>query len=300
MTVIERLLFNGIFVHFERYLLTPYCFSNTFEQLRTRYLEWQKSKYIYSIDFSSFDQRIPNDLINLVLNHLSTHVRMNHQEYKLFTYLLKYHLSCDIVSSINGTTCIFKKKRGLMSGSALTNLLGSLINLFMILYLNEFYKLNVNLKSISIMGDDIIFSSNKLISINSLNNLYEKHFSMEISKDKSVIFYPGNRVYFLGHFFDDKGRYLDVEKTKLQLCISENYISEEVLSTNDRIWGKFCSILFKCSDGHEFYEIYYHSLLELLLLEKPIGYFYSLFNSDGNNKKKLDFEYYKAIGWRLQ
>jgi hypothetical protein len=195
---------------------------------------------------------------------------------------------------------MFRKKRGLMSGSALTNLLGSMVNLFTLLYLNRLYKLDVDKSSISILGDDIVFASDKKLSINDFALYYKKHFNLEISVEKSNVYSPGEQVYFLGHNFDQYGRYLNNAKTVVQLCISENYIPEEILSTNDRIWSKFCSILFKCSDGEQFFDHYKPRLMKILKLEKPIGYYYTLFNSDGDMYKKFEFESYKSNGWRSQ
>jgi hypothetical protein len=296
----EKMLFGEIFHHFERNKLTPYCFANNYIDLRNRYGQWQHYKYIYSIDYKSFDQTISNELIEMLLRFLFGRVFLNSKENSLFETILTYHTSCFIVTSIRGVTFMFQKKRGLMSGSSLTNLLGSLINLFIILYVNRVYRLSIDPKSISILGDDIIFASDRKFEISYIREIVKLHFNMEISVEKSQVFSAGERVFFLGHYFDDKGRYLDLERTKSQLCISETYIPEDTLSTNDRIWSKFCSILFKCSDGHAFYNLYKHSLLQKLRLAKPIGHYYSLFNNDGNSRKLVSFNEYKRNGWMLQ
>jgi len=300
IAVLEKMLFLEIFTHFERNKLTPYCMSNTHNELSLRYSKWQKYRFIYSLDFKAFDQKVENLLIHLAISFLSKKVNMSFLDNCIYQEILTYHKTCLIISSVNGITCMFRKKRGLMSGSALTNLLGSMINLFTILYLNIKFRLMIDTSSISILGDDIIFASNYKVSVDKLALLYKETFNMEVSIDKSKIFAPGEKVFFLGHYFDNNGRYLDISRTKLQLCISESYISEEILSTNDRIWSKFCSIIFKCSNGIEFFNCYKSSLLNVLKLEKPIGYYFSLFNGDGNVYKKHKFEAYKREGWRLQ
>jgi uncharacterized protein YdcH (DUF465 family) len=296
----EKMLFGGIFLHFERNLHTPYCFANRYIELRHRYIKWQHYKYIYSLDFKAFDQTIPNELIVMMLNFLSSKIFLNAKEKAVLRTILTYHTSCLVISCVRGLTFMFRKRRGLMSGSALTNLLGSMVNLFIILYINRVYRLSIDPKSISILGDDIIFVSDRKIELSYLSGVINHHFNMEISVEKSEVFSAGERVFFLGHYFDDKGRYLDLERTKSQLCISENFIPEDVLSTNDRIWSKFCSILFKCSDGEAFYNFYRHRLLEKLRLAEPIGYYYTLFNTDGNPRKLVHFNEFMRNGWTLQ
>jgi hypothetical protein len=300
VAVLEKMIFNGIFSHFEKNQMTPYCMSNTFEHLSKRYVKWQTKRHIYSIDFKSFDQKIENILLSTLLKFLSSKISLRVHDIDILDSIISYHCNCLIISSINGETCMFRKKRGLMSGSALTNLLGSMVNLFTLLYLNRLYKLDVDKSSISILGDDIVFASDKKLSINDFALYYKKHFNLEISVEKSNVYSPGEQVYFLGHNFDQYGRYLNNAKTVVQLCISENYIPEEILSTNDRIWSKFCSILFKCSDGEQFFDHYKPRLMKILKLEKPIGYYYTLFNSDGDMYKKFEFESYKSNGWRSQ
>jgi hypothetical protein len=300
IAVIEKMIFNGIFVHFENNKTTPYCMGNTYTDLAVRYSYWQNRNYIYSLDFEAFDQRLENDLIKLCIDFLSSKIQLSYYDKFLVNDILDYHRNCLIISCVNGLVCMFKKKRGLMSGSSLTNLVGSLINIFCILYLNRKYRLQIDTKSLSVLGDDIIFASNIKLELSDLSKLYNDEFYMKVSIEKSQIFLPSQKVFFLGHYFDMKGRYLDEHRVKLQLCISENFIHEEVLSTNDRIWSKFCSICFKCSDGSEFFNKYHRSLMYKLRLEKPLGYYYTLFNSDGDMYKKLKFEEFKLEGWRSQ
>lgn len=300
IATLEKMLFYNLFNHFELNKKTPYCYSNTFVDLSHRYKKWQNNKYIYSLDFSSFDQHINNQLLKLILEFIFRKISPTKVDKSIFNAILEYHLNSIIISSINNKTCAFRKRKGLMSGSALTNLLGSFINLFMILYLNTICRLEIDVNSISILGDDIIFCSQRKLSVEFLSVLFDHHFGMIVSPEKSQIFLPKEKVYFLGHYFDSDGRYIDFKKTRIQLVFSQTFISEDVLSTEDRIFGKFCSILFKCVEGNDLFEKYIIRLRSLLRADPSPGFFYSIFNDDGNMFKKLDFEYYKTQGWRLQ
>jgi len=186
-----------------------------------------------------------------------------------------------------------------MSGSSLTNLLGTLVNLFYLLYTNEKLKLNIDLSSISILGDDIVFASNKLISFNELNAFYETNFKQNLNIEKSEIFKQGEKVYFLGHYFDSEGRYLNRDRLEAQLCFSENYIPEDVMSTSDRVWSKFCSLLFKCSDGYDYFLKYKDKLLRLLKLDKVPDTYFSFYDNAGEFRR-LAFNDYAQNGWMNQ
>lgn len=299
LATLEKTIFGRLFDHFEKHKSTPYCYANTFEDLAPRYLKWQEKRFIYSIDFESFDQLIPNELIETCIDFLARYIVLTDHDRKSLAFIVKYHLSCKIVTRLNNKCTIFQKKRGLMSGSSLTNILGSMINLFMTLYLDKVYKLGIDPKSISIMGDDIIFASDKDISLSTLSTLYMKHFSMKISIDKSEKFAPGEKVFFLGYYFNHEGRYLSEDKVKLQLCISEHFIPEDVLSTNERVWSKFCSILFKCTDGSRFYDYYKARLFRLLKINGPLPLYTDLYGLDGVHNKIRNFNEYKERGWRL-
>jgi hypothetical protein len=299
VATLERMLFGNIFKHFELNKKTPYAYANIYPDLKERYNTWQSHPYIYSLDLASYDIRIAHLLITEGIDFLATHISLGTKEKVILNFLKEYHTQCLLLSSIDGKPFLFKKERGLMSGSALTNLLGSLINLFMLLYINKKYDLRVSFKSISIMGDDIIFATDRHISLEKISHLYRKHFDAIIHLEKSEVFSPGQKVFFLGYYFDNNGRYIDAEKTKLQLCISGSYVSEEDISTRDRIWSKFCSTIFRCSDGSLFFEEHYRKLLHTLELEKPIGYFYELFQGKLDKSRIRDFNYYKVSGWLL-
>jgi len=297
VSCLEKTLFSGIFKHFEKVKNTPYCYGNIFPDLSKRYELWQSHKYIYSLDIDSFDLNVNNDLISIILDFLVKFVPLNDNEIKVFEFIKYYHLNCYVVSkNENNKTVSFRKQRGLMSGSSLTSMLGSLINLFSIMYINEVEKLDLSLKGISVMGDDLIVCSNRNFKLDMFCRLFDSYFSQSVSNLKSEIFYPGQDVYFLGHYFNSNERKLNNERFKVQLCISENFISEDVMPLNERIISKFCSILFKCTDGSKIFDKYIDRLMSLIRLEQLPTFYYDLIDSE-NKSKMLSFEEYKQKGW---
>jgi len=268
----ERCLFDGMFKHFDKNKMTPYAYSNVYTDLSKRWLKWQKCKFIYSLDLEAFDQRISHVLLGHIFNFCSIFLKLNENERRMFNQIKDYHFNALICTSSNGVTCTFRKNSGLLSGSTLTNLFGSLVNLFQIYYYMFEHKLSICPDYVSVHGDDCILALDSKVEINSIAEYYLAHFSAVISVEKSEIFLPGDKVYYLGHFFDNVGRYLP-ERYKMQLIMSENYIPESVMSAVDRVSSKFCSILFKCSDGLSVFTEYQEKLKTLLNVTKlPIEY----------------------------
>jgi hypothetical protein len=265
----ERTIFDGIFRHFDKNRDTPYAYANIFPDLQKRWLHWQKSKYIYAFDLEAFDQRISNVILGHIFNFCLIFLKLNTYEYRLFRQIEMYHMNALICTSLyetsgaSGVTVVYNKRCGLLSGSTLTNLFGSLVNLFQLYYYMFDNKLSICPKSLSVHGDDCILAMDKLISIDNIASYFMSKFNCVISIDKSEIFFPNQRIYYLGHFFDNNGRYIN-ERWKLQLSLSESFISTDVLPTEQRIYSKFISLLSKCTDGFKiFYE--YQQKLNLLL-----------------------------------
>jgi len=299
VAALEKVLFGKFFTHFEKTKNTPYCYGNIFPDLAKRYDKWQNFSSIYSLDLKSFDQNIVNSVLQICLDFLAKHTSMSANEQILFSYLKAYHLNCNIVTSIGGKTTVFQKRQGLMSGSALTNLLGTLVNLFYILYADEELNLKIDTRSLSIMSDDIVFATNVGVRLQTLNTYYKDKFNQTLQIEKSEIFKPGERVYFLGHFFDSKGRYLNVDRLTLNLCFSEHYIPESVMNTYDRIWSKFCSLLFKCSDGKDYFDKYKDKLMRILGTKQMPKHYVNFWDTSGS-ASLLSFEEFKQNGWMKQ
>jgi len=265
----ERVIFDGIFKHFDRHKNTPYAYGNIFPDLSRRWLHWQKKKYIFSLDLESFDQRISNILLGHIFNFCLSHLKLNAYEYRLFRNIEMYHMNALISTSVydgacaSGVSITYRKQSGLLSGSTLTNLFGSLVNMFQLYYFMFENKISIDPSGIAVHGDDCILAIDKYVSIKDIARYFENTFKAIVSVEKSEVFLPSEKVYFLGHFFDCNGRYMN-ERWKLQLCISGNYISNELMSTEERVFSKFISLLSKCTDGSRiFYE--YHKKLERLL-----------------------------------
>jgi len=288
--VLERSLFNGFFIHFDKYKETPYAYSNIWPHLRKRYISCQNYKYTYSLDIKGFDMNVSNDIIRIIFDWMYTFLVLDAQGERDFQKLLDYHLNAKILLSSERQTITFQKERGLLSGSTLTNMLGSLVSMFCLQY---FYLdttgVLLNSKQLTLHGDDNILSTDKKFSLDFISEYFLKTFGSVISIEKSEIFTKGQKIYFLGHYIDENGRYLNKDRMIHQLCFGSHYISKDIMSSSERVFSKLCSLLFKCTDGWETFLGMKDKLLEILDLNELPNYYLDFAHIGGEiSKRKFD------------
>lgn len=275
--ICELSLFGGFFNHFERCKLTPYVFSNTHNELSKRWLCLQEFSHILAFDYSSFDQTISNDVLSLLFRYIRSHIMLNDKEQLMFLAIVKYHMTAKILTGIAGKPTLYRKNRGLLSGSVLTNLMGSFVNFFVIHY-SWISLFNALPQSTHFHGDDNLIGTNDPTIADKLTEYVMHTFGMELSKEKSEIFKRGENVYFLGHYFNSSERLLNEDRLNKQLCISSNYISKEIMSTEMRIISKLFSLLSKCSDGEKFFDTLRPRILNTLNINTLPTTFIRLFD----------------------
>jgi len=279
---LERQYFNGFFIHFEKYKDTPYAYANIWPNMKRRYINCQKYKYTYSLDIKGFDMNISNTMIKLVLDWMKSFLILNDEDQAMVNSIIEYHLNANVLLSSDRETIIFNKERGLLSGSTLTNLLGSMISMFCI----QYYTLSSTRTTLSnvaytVHGDDNIFGSDRKIKIDDIAEFYKKHFGLTISMEKSEVFNRGEQIYFLGHYIDTNGRYLNKDRMIRQLCFGSSYIDKSIMSSSERIISKLCSLLFKCVDGWDTFLSLKDRLLGLLDLSELPKYYQEITSIGG-------------------
>lgn len=263
---IEGIFAVPFFKHFDKNKDLSYCYGNVFTDLRPRIKHWNTRRFIYSLDFKGFDLSVQNYLIKTVFFGFIKHFLLINNSIinKLYLMVIDFHCHCSIVTSIDGDTCVMQKESGLMSGSVMTGFCGSIINLFTSVYFCLDHEIEIETFDINVLGDDNIMALNRQFSLEYLQEYFANTFGLIISIEKSEIFKPFEKIFFLGHYIDINGRYLDWQLAKYQLSYAENYIPENVMSTDLRLFSKFCSICVKCTDGHLFYQKYIDQLRPLL------------------------------------
>lgn len=304
---LENMFIRPFFDHFELNKTTSYCFGNKHPNIAQKIKDIRlEFKYIYSFDFSSFDQNVSDILIQISFCYIRSHLSFNNKIMEnIFWSLLRYSCYCPIVSNLDGVPVLFDKTRGVMSGSILTNLLDTIINCIMLTLMRRNFEIaEIHSKMLAIMGDDCLCGMNVYISLDEMNSFFKHMFGAELSIEKSNIYKSSDNtsVYFLGYEIDEYGRYSDFELMQRQLMCSESFIPESVLPTKTRLFSKMASLFFKCSDGHKYWDIYAPLLADILGCEVPETFvqIYQLSSDPIDLVTELSIEYYKLHGWIIQ
>lgn len=299
--VCEAMFASGLLDHMSS-ISSPYVYNDKFPQLAERWKSLQKYANILSLDIKGFDLSVPLELIYIYFSWQRSHIKFDTLEQaKLFENIRNYNMSCLIATSIDGKSVLFSKLCSVMSGSFNTNLMVTFVNMFIVIYHCHANNIEVNSIDLHLKGDDILVGTNSDDLLDGLVETYSKTFLMTVALDKTQVFKRRQRIYFLGYYFDDKGRYLDWKLTKLQLSISENFIPESVMPTFERLFSKLCSICFKCSDGYVFFDMYINDLLRYCNKTRMPTTFSEIFTITGEDQYAMrDFAEYRVNGWLNQ
>lgn len=157
-------------------------------------------RYIYQLDYSKFDGTISKQLIKMAFGIFRTHFNLDDEQYTNFKQVESYFIHTPIVMP-DGKLYVGKEK-GVPSGSYFTNLVDSIVNYFLIEYINIKFKMSVPKDSILVMGDDSVFASNVKVSFDEIKNTLSR-FGIIVNTVKSRISDHKDSVHFVG--FDWKG-----------------------------------------------------------------------------------------------
>lgn len=149
----------------------------------------------YCLDFSSFDATVNNALLDIAWDILhSLLVIQDEWEENIFAYVRSLFTHTPLALP-NGTLVIVHT--GIPSGSLLTQLMDSIVNLLLIT--SAQIKYHGSYLETSVMGDDSLFiAPNRFVDLDELKNFFEP-YGIILNVDKSVVTPYMSEVIFLGH-----------------------------------------------------------------------------------------------------
>jgi len=252
VTLIEQTFVTPLLQHFMAIPKTrcPYAIGNNLSDLVLFYNNAQRHKYVLSLDFSRYDLTVPTELIVASFSIIKSMFALNHFQAQIFDFIGNYFISCPILGFIDEKPSLFYKKRGIPSGSSFTNVIGTIANLL----IWSIYEIESGMHSdpsyIKTLGDDIIIATSRQYSLIEISAFIKEKFGMELNVEKSEFFNRGEKVYFLGAYFDGNGRYIDRELTYLQMSITPGTEFVPIEDEMYRLWSKLSSICYKHTDGY--------------------------------------------------
>jgi hypothetical protein len=239
-----------------------YSIGSNYLHLKSFWIGAKNYKFQYMLDYSGFDQHVCSTFISLFFHFVRRSFSLNHKESKILDALERYHLTAKVWI---GPDRFINRTGGVLSGSAFTNIMDSFVNTFMIVYFLLDHGIKVDFDQLRVMGDDVWLALNKHFPLEYLQSYFYKTFGMIINSDKSGYYVQGGKpVYYLGAWIDDKKRYIDEDLCLAQLIVSERYIDVSVMSKEERVFSKFCSILSKFTDGVYVWNKHVHYIASLI------------------------------------
>lgn len=159
--------------------------------------------YAYSTDVSSFDSSIDAGLINVAFKILSTWFDLEQIEptssvpyWKIYRDVKWYFIHTPIFMPDGN---VYKgKKHGVPSGSYFTQMIDSIVNVILVGAISSSFHLNVSKDDIYVLGDDILFWSDRLVSLKHISNFASRLFHMKFNSSKSALFHCNETIHYLG------------------------------------------------------------------------------------------------------
>lgn len=186
------------------------------------------NRYAYTTDVSSFDASAPKKLIEVAFNILATWFDLEQVEPTSgVMYAQAYEMVRDyfihtpiIMPDLN----VYKgKKHGVPSGSYFTQLVDTIINVIYVGAISHRFNLFVGKEDVNVLGDDVIFWSNRKIALEYMTQFASQLFSVEFNLKKSKSFRYDEIIRYLGRDWDNGVPTIELDEILIRMTQPESY-----------------------------------------------------------------------------
>jgi hypothetical protein len=194
MTMLEAMYARPLIQH---YLVaqTPMAFGKYRWELVGNLQKIENHSVRLGLDFSSFDSSIHPYLIDLAFKVLRSHFPKTQEVDDDFKTIIQYFIHTPIVMSDGN---IYRKHKGVPSGSYFTQLVDSIVNYAALSYAGLACNFKFVRDSIKVLGDDSIVGIDRDVSIEQISSALSD-LGLIVNTEKSAIRYFGQSMPFLGH-----------------------------------------------------------------------------------------------------
>jgi hypothetical protein len=166
--------------------------------------EISQSKFKTAVDFKSFDKTVPKYLIEVAFHILAQNINFGDYEgygvadarrnYKAYQFITNYFINTPI-RICNGER--YRKSAGVASGSYFTQLIDSVVNYIVVLWLS-LHQHGECPEYIKVLGDDSVFGSGRQFNLRDADKLLQI-LGMKINISKSICSESYGDLTFLGY-----------------------------------------------------------------------------------------------------
>lgn len=229
MTAIEGLLAYPLNQHFKTHN-TPMAYAKTSVDLGTRLrVSSYHKEWCYSLDMSQFDATLCSDIINDAFKILRTWFDLEQIEpvsgvsvREILSVIRHYFINTTIV--MPDQHIYIGKNHGVPSGSYFTQMIDSVCNCIIAGTISSKFSLNIQLEDLFILGDDIVFWSNRKVSLDSISRYAGVQLGVKLhGQEKSNIYHYDEDIHFLGRDWMNGLPSLDENGILSRMVFPESY-----------------------------------------------------------------------------
>lgn len=228
MTALEGIFARPLIDHFKK-VPGQMAFGMSTGELGSRLrVASRHNEWAYSTDVSSYDSSIPASLIAEAFKILKTWFKLSQVEptsqvsYSvIWDQIVNYFIHTPIVMP-NGN--VYKgKKHGVPSGSYFTQMIDSIVNVIVVGAISHHFNLYVSKEDIFVLGDDILFWSDRNVALSHIADYATQRFGMKFNESKSSKFHWNETIHYLGRDWNGGIPTLSQEEVLKRMTQPENF-----------------------------------------------------------------------------
>lgn len=230
MTILEGLVARPLITEYQKGF-TPMAFAMPVGVLGSKLrVSSYHNKYAYSFDMSSYDSSLAATLIRsafyIIKSWYDLDAEIGEGEWRctlrqLFNWVERYFINTPIV--MPDGKVYWGKGHGVPSGSYFTQIVDSIVNVMLCGAVNSKFNMGVSARSILVLGDDMLFWSDKNVSLNEIALYLNRTFGVKMNPEKSKVYKQSETIHYLGRDWTNGVPSLDVDEIIKRMVYPETY-----------------------------------------------------------------------------